>query len=834
MAGLVALTIDDRRVLVPEGTTVLHAAEAAGIDIPHLCYCPGLKATGACRICVVEIEKVKGLVVSCIRKVAPGMVVRTNTEQLIESRRFIVELLLSRHPGLCLSCEKSGVCRLQRYAYELGVEQSSFPVRDPGYPIDESNPFIVRNYNLCILCGRCVRACRTQGSDVLDFVKRGIETRVATALDKPLQEAGCDFCGSCVGVCPTAALVEKDRRGKGREWEFTALNSCCGYCSSACKLQYKLKNNDIVAVATEQPADYLCARGRFGYGYVTDEARLKTPLMRKGGELVPADWDEVLEHTAARLEQIRDRFGPQGTGGIVGALSTNETAYLFQKFLRAGLKTNNVDSIVRFTGLDFLQKLDEVVGGTKGCATLDDIANAGVILVVGDVWRRVPAVWGPIKRAADRGAKVVYIGFYAGRPAKIARVWLRALPGTEHTVLQQIARAVLKSTGNTKVPKEKVAGLSTFSKQIKHTTDRLTGVSGEDIAAAAELWADTKARGVAVIAVDGVSRETANMALNLCFLTGRLKRALFPGHSLSNAQGIWRLGAATEMLPGLQPVGRARAKFSKLWGVPLPDADGLTVNEMLAEGSPVKALYILGEDPAGSFPGCGQVAARLKNLEFLVVQDLFLTETAKMADVVLPLASPLETGGTCVNVEGRVRQFGKVFPAKTLDFRQVIGQLASKMNLSLAYTSFRQVEQEVRKVAPSFGLVPVAPPRPAFLPVNGGGPQAEEVDSFWLVPFASRFGFYNNRWVEKSGLGELLPYEGEFVGVSPLDAERLGLGDGMQITVRTAFGKTTSVVKTDPGLPAGIIIMPAYAAVTNALLGFEAPKGPVAADLIKT
>jgi formate dehydrogenase alpha subunit len=730
-----------------------------------------------------------------------------------------------------LSCDKSGVCGLQRYAYELGVEKSSFPVRDPGYPVDDSNPFIVRNYNLCILCGRCIRVCRIQGSDVLDFVKRGIETRVATALDKPLLEAGCDFCGSCVNVCPTGALVEKSRRGKGREWEFTAQSSSCGYCSSACELHYKVKNGDVVAVTTTKPADYLCARGRFGHDYLLDEARLATPLLRRGGKLVPADWEEALEYTAARLKDIGGRFGPGAVGGIIGALSTNETAYLFQKFFRAGLKTNNVDSVLRLTGLDFMRKVDAIVGGSRGLAGLDDIARAKVILVIGDVWRRVPSVWGPIKRAADRGAKVVYIGYYAGRPAKIAKAWLRALPGAEHIVLQQMARTVLK-TGEAKFPEDKVSGFGKFSKTVKQSVNTPTGVVAEEIAAAAALWADKQAKGVAVLAVDGVNEDTANMALNLCLLTGRL-RALFAGHSLSNAQGVWRMGAAVELLPGMQPVDRARTKFAKLWDTPLPNAGGLTVSQMLTENSPIKALYVLGDDPATSFPGCGQVAARLKKMEFLVVQDLFLTETAKMADVVLPLASPLETGGTCVNMEGRVRQFGKVFPTKTLDFRQVIGQLASKLNFSLAYTSFRHVEQEIRTVAPNFGLVASAPPRPAFLTLSGHGPQVEAFDTLLLAPFATRFGFYDKYRVEKSGFGDLLPYGGNFVGVSPADSERLGLGDGVPVTVETVFGKVQSTVITDAGLAAGVIIMPAYAAATNAVFGSEARQGPVAAVLTK-
>ncbi|MEW6181778.1 MAG: molybdopterin-dependent oxidoreductase [Bacillota bacterium] len=833
MASSVTLTIDGKEISVPEGTTVLHAAKAAGIVIPHLCYCSGLKATGACRLCVVEIEKVRGLVVSCVRKVAPGMVVRTSTEQILEARRFIIELLLSRHPGLCLSCDKSGVCKLQRYAYELGIERPSYPVRDPGYPVDDANPFIVRNYNLCIVCGRCIRVCRGQGSDILDFVKRGIETKVATALDKPLQEAGCDFCGSCVGVCPTGALLEKKGRGKGREWELRAVESHCGYCGSACKLLYNLKGDDVVKVATERPADYLCARGRFGYSHIDGAARLETPLVRKNGELAPASWDEALEFVAGRLKGIKENYGPQAVGGIAGALATNETAYVFQKFIRAGLQSNNVDSGVRFSGLELLQKLEAVVGGTKGYAALNDVGAAGVILVVGDVWRRVPAVWGRIKQAADRGAKVVYIGFYAGRPVKIAKVWLRALPGSEHVVLQQMAQVVVRKEGNVKAEKEQITGFNRFAKSLKEAAGAPAGVSADDIAAAAELWMDAKAKGVVVLAVDGVTQQTGSAALNLCLLTGRVKKAFFPGHSLSNAQGVWRMGAVADCYPGLQPVSKAAARFSKLWGMAAPDTPGLAADEMLAQDSPLKALYVLQEDPVVSFPGGARVAARLNDLQLLVVQDLFLTETAKMADVVLPLASSLETGGTCVNAEGRVRQYGKVLPEKTLAVWQVIEQLASKMNFSLSYVSCRQVGEEARAVAPNFGITPGTSPRPAFQPVNGSGAKAEDAGSLRLVPFASRFGFYNDHWIKNSGLDDLLPYQGDFVAIAPEDADRLGLAEGAPVSVSTAYGQTGTVVQVDPGLPAGVVIMPAFAAKTNMLLGPDGPNGPVAAALTK-
>ncbi|MEW6573506.1 MAG: molybdopterin-dependent oxidoreductase [Bacillota bacterium] len=831
MAELVTLTIDGREVTVPKGTTVLYAAKAAGIQIPHLCYCSGLKGTGACRICLVEIEKVKGLVVSCLRKVAPEMVVRTNTDQIREARRFIIELLLSRHPGLCLSCDKSGDCRLQQYAYELGIERPSFPVRDPGYAVDESNPFIVRNYNLCILCGRCIRVCRVQGADILDFMKRGIETKVATALDKPLQEAGCDFCGSCVGVCPTGALLEKSRRGKGREWEFQAVKSHCGYCSSACEMYFNLKQGEIVKVTTGAPVDYLCVRGRFGYGYLTSDRRLTTPLVRKEGELVPASWEEALEVAASSLRKLRDRHGPQSVGGIAGASVNSETAYAFQKFIRAGLKTNNVDTGLRFTGLNLLRECDAIIGGQKGYALLDDISDAGVLLVIGDVSRRVPAVWGRIKRAADRGAKVVYLGFYNGRPARVAKAWLRALPGTEHLVLQQLAAAVLKLTGDTHVEKLQVGKFGTFKKGLRAAARAATGVAAEEITAAAEIWADKKAKGVVVLAVDGVTEETGRAALNLCLLTGRVKNAVFLGHSSVNAQGVWRMGAVTETFPGFQAVPRAAGKFSRLWGAELSETPGLTAGEMLAESSPVKGLYILGEDPAVSFPDCGRIARRLEKLDFLVVQDLFLTETAGMADVVLPLSVAAETGGAFINAECKVRQAGKVLPEKTFSAVQVIGQLMSKLNGGLG--PYRHLRDEILTIIPNFGAKSSTPSRLAFLPVEVAEPEAEQEGALRLVAFASRFGGYNNSWNYHSGIQGLCPYGGDFVAVSPADADRLGLTEGAAVTVRTAQGRINTSLRIDPSLPEGVATMPAYTAKTNTVLKPGAPNEPVTAEVSK-
>lgn len=814
MAGSVTLTIDGREISVPEGTTILQAAEAAGITIPHLCYCPGLKGTGACRLCVVEIENIRGLVVSCMRKVSSGMVVWTNTGQIREARRFVLELLLSRHPGLCLSCEKSGACKLQQYAYELGIERPSFPVREPGYPVDEDNPFIIRNYNLCILCGRCVRVCRTQGSDILDFMRRGIETKVATPLEKPLVEAGCDFCGSCVSVCPTGALLEKQRRGKGREWEFAKFASCCGYCGSACRLYLHFnRKNEIVKVTTEAPADYLCVRGRFGYGYLTSEARLTKPLIRRNGALVAVDWEEALDLVAARFQELREKYGPDGIGGIVGATVTNETAFLFYKLFLEGFKTPNVDSSFRFAGVEILEELSRMCGGSAVCASLPDIRHARVLLVIGDVWRRVPAVWGEIKRAAEEKAKIIYLGFYRGRPARVASVWLRAFPGTESVVLQQLAGAVLARIGGQRRQVESLPNFGEFAQATVAAQAEATGVTPEEIAAAAEIWADVEQKGMVVLALDGITRDTARAAWNLSLLTGRTQRSIFLGHSLVNAYGVWRMGV----------LAKGESAFERA---------GLTAAAMLGEESRLRGLYVLGEDPVVSFPGTGKVRSKLKQLEFLVVQDLFLTETARMADVVLPLGTHLEIGGTFLNVEGKVRQCEQILPPKILVPMEVFGGLASKIGVDLEAHPVMELTGDALAESGKLRADSAVASLLEFLLPAAHVPEREE-GALWLVPFASRFGFYEHSRVEHTELKELYGRE-TGIALAPEDAARLQLAEGTRVSVKSAYGATTQVVRIDPALMPGVVTMPAFAAETNLLLSPEVANGPVKVEIRKT
>ncbi len=348
----VSITIDGRVISVPAETTILKAAQAAGIHIPALCAHPALKPIGACRICLVEVEKQRALQPACTFPVNDGMVVRTNTPNVREARKFVLELLLSDHPLDCLTCESGGQCELQDLAYEYGVAESPFPGFKQRYAIDGSNPFIQRDYNKCILCRRCVRACdEINGVEAIGMVDRGYETTIGAAFGKPLQESPCEFCGMCVEVCPTGSLVPKAAIGKGRVWQMHKVNTICPYCGVGCSVNLNVKDERIVKVTSNWEGavnkGWLCVKGHYGWEYVEHKDRLSSPLIRKDGQLVEATWDEALDLIADRFVDIAQRHGPDALAFLASAKCTNEENYLVQKMARGLFGTNNVDHCAR-------------------------------------------------------------------------------------------------------------------------------------------------------------------------------------------------------------------------------------------------------------------------------------------------------------------------------------------------------------------------------------------------------------------------------------------------------------------------------------------------------
>ena len=350
MAG-VTLTINGIETTVPNGTTILQAAEKLGFFIPTLCYDPELTRPGYCRICVVEVENVNSLPVSCATAVKDGMVVHTDSPAVIEARKTILELLLANHPEDCLTCGRTGDCRLQDYAYMYGVQRTGFTGEKRAYAIENENPFIVRDMNKCILCGKCIRMCaEIQGDNVIDFAYQGFHTKVATVNDTPLSESNCVFCGNCVSVCPVGALQEKGLRAAARAWEVEKVKTICPYCGTGCSLELNVKNNRVVGVTSSTEGGNgraLCVKGRFGYGFIHHPDRLKKPLVKKGGQFVESTWEEAIGLVAEKMGAIKREHGGDALAVLGSARCTTEDNYMLQKLTRVAFGTNNIDHCAR-------------------------------------------------------------------------------------------------------------------------------------------------------------------------------------------------------------------------------------------------------------------------------------------------------------------------------------------------------------------------------------------------------------------------------------------------------------------------------------------------------
>ncbi len=347
----VTLTIDGRQVTVPAGSTILEAARAAGVFIPTLCHDPELSLWGGCRLCVVEVPGMRNLPAACVTPAAEGMVVYTASPAVIEARKTILQLLLANHPMDCLTCGRNGDCRLQDYAYMYGVRQAGFAGERHQYPLEEDNPFIVRDLNKCILCGKCVRACaEIQGNYVVDFAYRGFNTKIAPAMDTTLAGSNCVFCGNCVAVCPVGALQEKHLRSAVRTWEVKKVRTVCPYCGTGCTIELNVKDGRVVGVTStdgEVNGRALCAKGRFGYGFIHHPERLTRPLIKKNGVFEEATWEEAVSLVAEKLAAVKREYGPDAVGVLASARCTNEENYLLSKFARAVLGTNNIDHCAR-------------------------------------------------------------------------------------------------------------------------------------------------------------------------------------------------------------------------------------------------------------------------------------------------------------------------------------------------------------------------------------------------------------------------------------------------------------------------------------------------------
>ncbi|MDI6792283.1 MAG: formate dehydrogenase subunit alpha [bacterium] len=880
---MVELTIDGKTVEVEEGTTVFQAAKSLGIKIPHLCYHKHLLPTGACRLCLVEVEGARSLVASCACPVSPGIKVMTNTDRVINARKMVIDLLLSDHPQDCLICEKNGDCKLQNYAYQLGVRSTSFKGERHVYPIDSSNPFIERDYNKCILCGRCVATCATiQRNNVVDFAGRGFETRIATYFDRPMQESNCVFCGQCVGVCPVGALTEKEAKFKGRSWEFSKVTTTCPYCGTGCRFDLNVKDNRIIKVTPswDAPANQgrLCVKGKFGLDFVNREDRLKTPLVRRNGELQKAGWNEALDLVAKKLSGIKEKHGPDSIGGLCSAKCTNEDNYIFQKFMRAAVGTNNVDHCARLCHASTVAGLATAFGSGAMTNSIDEIAGADCILVTGsNTTENHPVIALKIKEAVNCGAKLLLFDPRSIELADWAHLHLRQRPGTDVAWLNGLMNVIIAEDLHDKdFIRERCenfeAMAETVAKYTPEYVESITGIPADKLREAARIYATAKAASIIYsMGITQHSHGTDNVlcCANLAMLTGNVGKpysGVNPLRGQNNVQGACDMGGLPNVYPGYQKVAdeAVRAKFEKAWGVKLPANPGLTLTEMInaAGDGRLKALYIMGENPMLADPDINHVKEALQSLDFLVCQDIFLTETAALANVVLPAISFAEKDGTFTNTERRVQMVRKAIPpvGESREDWQIITEVSKRMGYKMvfrvpdempvrsavktakgyrmAYRIPDLIMAEIAKLTPSYGGISHSRlekegglPWPCPNPTHPGTPYLhgdkftrglglfsaiefkepaelpDEEYPYTLTTGRMLYHFHTGSMSRRSkGLDEIVP-EG-YVEINPADAADLSIEDDQFVKVSSRRGQIDVKAKVTDIPPQGVVFMP--------------------------
>ena len=704
---MIKLTINSREIHLDKPMTVLEAARANNIMIPHFCDHPLLEKFAGCRMCLVEIEGARGLQTSCTVRASDGMVVHTETPEVIKARKAVMEFFLINHPLDCPHCDKAGECKLQDYSVMYGPEAGRFEETKFLEPESTRDPLIVRNMERCIMCTRCVRACReVQGASAISVVGRGkhsfIEPFSGSRFD-------CDYCGLCITVCPVGSLMSALHRHSYRPWETTSTaDTICPFCGVGCSVTVQMRGNAIQRTIPKYRAGVnegtLCARGFFGYDYAESPQRLTTPLIRKGGKLLPATYEEALSYTYGKLMDAVRSNGPSSVAAIASARCTNEDNYMLQRFFRGALGSDNIDSIARI-GLSASRGImDSILGPGSTASPLCGIKNSGAVLVLGgDPTTQSPVLGVRIRNARDRGAEVVVIGSAPGLSAHTS-VHINVHPGNEGHVLSALLSGLAgksrpqrgndnaeRITGSLQAPSRDELAKCCDTTLVDNAVNALSMVQGTvSIVLGRDLAAG--------------SHGARNLALAAA-LSHALDALVYLCSEGPNENGALDMGCAPGILPGGWDPGDPDAKelYERAYGSPLPKSTGRTLMEFMegAGSGEIKAMFIMGENPAFNLPESKRASDSLGNLDFLAVQDIFMTETAEMADVVFPALGWPEKEGTFVNLERRIQVLGRAVKRDGLreDWR-ILGDLCRLSDMKTDMNSAEDVFREISALSP--------------------------------------------------------------------------------------------------------------------------------------
>jgi len=876
----IKLTIDGREVIVSNGSTVLDAARKAGSYVPALCSHPDLKPIGSCKLCIVSIKGLDHFPTACNTLAEDGMVVETKTEELQDMRRHTLEMLLAltNHPTSCLFCErrdecndlrecmrrlpvtvgckycpKNEECELQQAVRFVGLDHIRYETTFRNMPVLRE-PFFDRNYNLCILCGRCVRTCQeVRGIGVLssnpDF------HRMHWIGPESLQDSDCKFCGACVDACPTAALFVRAAKWVRPD---KSVITICPYCGVGCRLELRVSGDRIFSVKPnrESPVNrgHACVKGHFGLEEIVHHPdRLKTPLIRRNGRLEEASWEEALDLVARRFTEIKDKYGPNSLGAFSSSRCTNEENYLVQKLARAVFGTNNVDNCARVCHAPSVTGLAACFGSGAATNSFDQIEDANVLFVIGsNTTEAHPIVSLKMIRAVSKGAKIIVADPRKIELVDFASIWLNLKPGTNIALLNGMMNVILKEgLQNQDFIASRTEGFDEFRKVVEEyppeRAAKITGVAEEDIIKAARLYASAeKAMIVYSLGITEHNTGTANvMSLgNLAMLTGNVGRrstGVMPLRGQNNVQGACDMGALPNVHVGYQPVTdpAVQSKFENAWKVKLPSNIGQTSTQILARSvdGGLRGLYILGEDPAHTDPDTNHVRASLEALDFFVVQEIFETETTKYADVILPAASFAECDGTFTNGERRIQRLYKAIPAVSgLENWQTICKIAQKMGYPMSYNNTSEIMDEIASLAPMFAGVSFSRlgtgglqwPCPSF---EHPGTETMHVGKFsrglgkfnavehrypteqtdpdypLILTTGRRREHYNCGSMTRRSRGIMEMYPEEAIEISPADAKELGIVDGEVVQVSSRRGVVRTKARVTDKSSRGVAFM---------------------------
>ena len=712
-------SIDGREIQARDGETVLDAARRIGVAIPTLCRGEGTRPDGGCRLCLVEVEGEAGPRAACHTALAPGMRIATRSPRLDALRREILALALHESGDYPFEPDPNG-SELARRMSEVGVRTAT-PTADAPRVIDASHPYLRFERAACIACRRCLHACdEIQGQFVYAMEGRGAATRLVFGLGDSFAESACVACGACVDACPTGAISDRDR-ASGETAE-RSVRSTCGYCGVGCQIDVGARGDRVVRIDGARDAavnrGHLCVKGRYAHGYREAADRLTRPLVREGGRLVPVSWDAAIAFAARRLDEIHRRHGPAAVGAMTSSRSTNEAAYLLQKLFRTRFGTNNVDCCARVCHASTAEALRTVTGTGAATTSFADIERARLIVVAGaNATEAHPVIGARIKQRALAGVPLIVIDPRRIELADYAAAHLQLRPGTNVALFNALAREILESGSEDRAYlRERCEGadeLAAFlATQDLDAAERATGVASATIRAAGRrIGAAGPVLFVHGLGLSELTQGTESvMALaNLAMLTGSIGRAgagLLPLRGQNNVQGNADMGGAPSHLTGYQPVddASARARVERVWGAPVAATPGATIPEMLeaAARGDLRALWIQGEDVAQSDPNETAVRAALARLDLLIVQELFVSETARYAHLVLPAAASLEQDGTFTNAERRIQRVRAAVPPPgeaRPDWRAV-QDVARALGCDWRHGDPASVMDEIARVAP--------------------------------------------------------------------------------------------------------------------------------------